>query len=353
MPHKEVEMSYLPKEPHQHQTCHHNTSQTLKYDRVRGNRGRLMIFTVVLLIAGYWLWSEWPTLFMISVQWQKKIMSQLSDLLYTAKHSHSAMLVLLEVSFFYGIFHSLGPGHGKVVVSTYLATHQTKIKAGLLITIISAFVQALTAIILVSLFLFIFRATMHQLNNTMTQFFHASYVGVSLLGLYIVIQSLHRLYVHRHHDSNDSHDTNHHHHEDQHHEHITTCSCGHRHIADANELNRASNFKEYAAIVFSIGLRPCTGALLILFFSHLAQVYWIGILSTLLMSVGTAFTTSTIALLTVSGRKIIRHYMVSPTTKHEGVWLSLRVTAGMVLILFSLLMMGQNTFGMSSMLTLN
>ena len=39
-----------------------------------------------------------------------------------------AVLSLIVISFLYGIFHAAGPGHGKLIIATYLATHRTKLK---------------------------------------------------------------------------------------------------------------------------------------------------------------------------------------------------------------------------------
>ncbi len=302
----------------------------------------------VIAAIGYVLWLQWPTVLMTSIRWQKQIVNQMSDLLYLTHQNAASMWSLAQISFLYGIFHSLGPGHGKVVVSTYLATHNTKIKIGIYITIISALVQALTAIVLVSAVLFVIEASMRQLNGVVNQFFHASYVGVFLLGMYIVWQGFkqwRKPHAHSHHDGHEhNHDHVHHHH------HGADCGCGHKHIASADELNQASSFKEYAAMVTSIGLRPCTGAILVLFFANLADVYWLGILSSFVMAVGTAITTSSIALMTVSGRKFVRYYLKDSAYQSINIWPFLRVFAGLFLMLVAVVLFNQGGFGMSPML---
>ncbi len=102
-------------------------------------------------------------------------------------------------------------------------------------------------------------------------------------------------------------------------------------------------------MIFSIGLRPCTGAILVLFFANLAGTFWLGVISALIMAVGTAITTSSIALLTVSGRKIVQHYLNS---EFNGQYIGLifRGFAGLILIVMAIILYQQGGFGMSPML---
>lgn len=53
----------------------------------------------------------------------------------------------------YGVLHALGPGHGKVVIVTYLATHPVRLKSSLKLTFAASLVQGLVAIALVTLML--------------------------------------------------------------------------------------------------------------------------------------------------------------------------------------------------------
>src|SRR5690606_23130257 len=62
-----------------------------------------------------------------------------------------AALILITLSFAYGVFHAAGPGHGKAVIATYLLATGEKLKRGVVISFASAFVQALTAIVVVSI----------------------------------------------------------------------------------------------------------------------------------------------------------------------------------------------------------
>ena len=101
-----------------------------------------------------------------------------------------------------------------------------------------------------------------------------------------------------------------------------TCSCGHVHFASANDINNASSFKEYLVVIFSVGLRPCTGAIMVLLFANMLDIYWLGVVSAFAMAVGTALTTSIIAMMTVTGKELVKRYMDTNkphTHNHDGI----------------------------------
>lgn len=56
-------------------------------------------------------------------------------------------------------------------------------------------------------------------------------------------------------------------------------------------------------MIFSIGIRPCSGALILLFFSCIVGLAWSGVLATLAMAAGTAIATSAIAFLAVTSKR--------------------------------------------------
>ena len=65
---------------------------------------------------------------------------------------------------------------------------------------------------------------------------------------------------------------------------------------------QAGSLKEMAAIVASIGIRPCTGAVLVLVFAQAIGMPFAGIAAVLAMSAGTALAVALIALAAVSAR---------------------------------------------------
>ncbi|MDE1173794.1 MAG: hypothetical protein PW790_09015 [Parvibaculaceae bacterium] len=56
--------------------------------------------------------------------------------------------------------------------------------------------------------------------------------------------------------------------------------------------------------MLSVGLRPCSGAILVLLFTAALGAFWIGVVGTLAMALGTAITVSSLGFLTVASRAL-------------------------------------------------
>jgi nickel/cobalt transporter (NicO) family protein len=83
----------------------------------------------------------------MQADWNARIEGFLSQWPHGA--SLAAWATLLAVSFAYGVLHAFGPGHGKIVVSTWLASRRSRVTDAVLLGSWTAIVQALSAIGLV------------------------------------------------------------------------------------------------------------------------------------------------------------------------------------------------------------
>lgn len=117
-------------------------------------QGFLLLFTLIFVIIIYTYWY-----FIIAqvIEWQRVF----HDLLAThvnniTKDPVHHGLMLIALSFVYGVFHAVGPGHGKAVIVTYLGSHKESLSRGALISFLAALFQAIVAIILVSVLAKIF-----------------------------------------------------------------------------------------------------------------------------------------------------------------------------------------------------
>lgn len=82
-----------------------------------------------------------------------------------------------------------------------------------------------------------------------------------------------------------------------------TCNtCGHSHMPGPEEISGDWSLRRALGIAFTVGIRPCTGAIGMLFFANAIGLIWAGVLSTFAMAVGTAITVSILAALTVYSR---------------------------------------------------
>jgi len=327
----------------------------------------VIMVIVSIAILGYGIWTIWPTLMTTGMQWQKQINNELSELLYAAKNEGlTAGISLMVMSFMYGILHSVGPGHGKLIVTTYVATQDAKVKLSLIITLVSSLMQALVAVGLVSVLLMLFDASMREINHQAELLIPLSFYTAILLGVVIVWRNLASMYrVIKDNEKSSASSSS-----DKgitiqgltpistplaNHVHNDNCGCGHQHVVSSAQINDASSFKEYLAIILSIGIRPCTGAIMVLLFANMLDIYWLGIVSAVVMALGTALTTSTIAIMTITGKQVVRRYLAAgkqDPKSNKQVTITkfiVPIIGGLVLILLGVLLLESRPVGMSPM----
>lgn len=260
----------------------------------------LALFTAGLVSLGAAIWLHWPQILLQSVLWQKVLHRQMTQLLQqVAEQPHHAGLSLLAFSLIYGVLHALGPGHGKVVITTFLATHPAKLKTSMKLTLLASLLQGSVAIILVTLMLVVLKTSSRQLHLSSFWLEKSSYMLVIALGIWIGYRAIKALWLLlRPQPTMRIHALRPHHQHDEH------CGCGHAHLPSAQQMAGAVNGKTQLLVVISMGLRPCSGAIMMLLFSKVIGVYLWGVLSAAVMAVGTALTISAIGLLVQRSRAL-------------------------------------------------
>jgi nickel/cobalt exporter len=259
------------------------------------------------------------------LQKQAEFYRMLSGLIRAAKADGSAAYTLMGISFLYGIFHAAGPGHGKAVISSYLVANDETWRRGIALSFASALLQAFTAIAIVGIAAAMLGATAKAMGNTVRVIEIVSYALIVLIGLRLLwvkgrafLRLLrgetHTDHAHghahnHHHDHNHNHDHHHHHHShdhsDHHHDHShedEASAWGHAHAPEPQELTGRHWFRRGLSAIIAVGLRPCSGAIIVLVFALAQGLFWIGVASTLLMGLGTAITVAAIATLAVGAR---------------------------------------------------
>lgn len=221
----------------------------------------------------------------------------------------TAFWVLGGLSFLYGVFHAAGPGHGKVVISSYMLANERQLRQGITLSAISALLQSLVAIGFVLVLAGVLRLTSTALGDAAHWVGVLSYGLVALLGLWLIALKVFGWGHHHHHDEparrdiwhdhdheHDHHGHDHHHHDHHHHDHAE-----HMHHAVA-PADLRGNWREQLGVVLAVGLRPCSGALVVMVFALSQGVLVAGMVSVLLMGLGTAITVGVLASLAVGAK---------------------------------------------------
>jgi nickel/cobalt exporter len=284
---------------------------------------------------------------------QAEFYKGLSGAIRTAKTDWYGLWLLLGLSFAYGVFHAAGPGHGKAVISSYVIANRETWWRGVVLSFASAMVQAAVAVAVVGVAAVLLNATAATMRTTVYWIEIISYSLIIAIGLRLVwakgraalatwrdirtpktvgaaatpahLRDDHAHHDHAHHGHDHQHanvahdhaahahhdhahqDHAHHAHGHNHHHdgHDHACcddhgsAWSHAHAPAPSELAGPGGWKRGLTAVFAVGLRPCSGAILVLVFTLAQGLFWAGVLATFVMGLGTAIMVAAIAVLSV------------------------------------------------------
>jgi nickel/cobalt transporter (NicO) family protein len=278
---------------------------------------------------------------------QAEFYKSLSGAIRAAKTDSSALWVLFGLSFAYGVFHAAGPGHGKAVISSYVVANRETWWRGVVLSFASAMVQATVAVVLVGIAAVLLNATAATMKTAVYWIEIVSYLLIIAIGLRLVwakgraaistwrdihkpktvgaaatpahLQDhghahhghAHHGHDHHHHDhaaqahhdhahhNHAHHDHAHHGHDHAHCDHDHGSAWSHAHAPEPSELAGPGGWKRGLTAIFAVGLRPCSGAILVLVFTLAQGLFWAGVVATFVMGLGTAIMVAAIAVLSV------------------------------------------------------
>ena len=233
------------------------------------------------------------------LSWQAKFHTALQAAARGLKDDPAAFALLLSSSFAYGVFHAAGPGHGKAVLTSYMIASETALRRGLLLAGLAALLQGAVAIVLVGVAALLFRATAGEMNDAAQWIEVLSYAAIAALGARLVFTKGRAFYAALQAPAaapanrfaceaiDDP-------------AHVHGPDCGHYHAPDPTTLTGPSfRWRDAVATVIAAGLRPCSGAILVLVFTLSQNMFAAGVAAVLAMSAGTALTTGALASLAV------------------------------------------------------
>jgi nickel/cobalt transporter (NicO) family protein len=313
---------------------------------------------------------------------QAEFYKQFSGLIRAAKSDGSAAWSLFGLAFLYGVFHAAGPGHGKAVISSYMVANDETWKRGVVLSFASALLQALVAVAIVGVAAALLNATASTMKRAVDWIEIVSYGLIVLIGLRLLwvkgrafistARNLHKPAAvgaavtpadhghHSHDHAHHGHDHGHHHHDhhghghqhhhgedhahhhDHSHDHDDHASAwGHAHAPEPQELAGPGGWRRGLSAIVAVGLRPCSGAILVLVFALAQGLFWAGVVATFIMGLGTAITVAAIATIAVGAKAWARRFADARSGYGMLAMRGIEVGAAVVIIAFgTLLLMG-------------
>lgn len=300
----------------------------------------LILLTTALLLFAFVFFGQASDLYRSFISWVfseqhafHKAMTTSLDA-FADRAGVSTVFAIVSGSFLYGVFHAAGPGHGKVILSTYLLSQPQQVRKSVYMSVAAAFMQGAVAIILVYGLFYVFGLVARDTKIAVVWSERLAFFMVMGIGLMLVWRAVRGLNWLRWPASQD----NHHHHHDHEHEHDhdddgTCASCGHAHLPSSGQLAQAKDWRTTLGVIVSIGLRPCSGAVLVLVFAKFSGIPLAGVLAVLAISTGTAITVSALAILCVQARKVAVSMLDGAVTYADTAGYVVAFIGGLVLIL--------------------
>jgi ABC-type nickel/cobalt efflux system permease component RcnA len=278
---------------------------------------------------------------------QAEFYREMSSTIRAAKSDGSAVWALLGISFGYGVFHAAGPGHGKAVISSYLVANRETAQRGVVLSFASALMQSLVAVLLVAIGAWLLNATARSMCGAEKAIEVASYALIAAFGARLVwtkgagfLYALQRrpddaeARVPHRHDHSHAPVGGHAHSHLRQDDHVHDEHCGHSHGPLPEQLAGAGGWGRGLGTIFAVGLRPCSGAILVLVFALAQGLFWAGIAATFAMGIGTAVTVATIAIVAVSARGIAQRLSGSKEGRGTLIMRGLEFGAAGLVLLF-------------------
>jgi len=242
-------------------------------------------------------------------RWQSELTRSLAVEVraYKEQGSLAPVLGLLLVSFLYGVAHAAGPGHGKVATAAYFGANRAAAVHGITMSALIGFFQALSAIVFVGAFALLFKVSQTETVRSVLYVEAVSFALIAGVGLWIAWGGIigrgcshSHGPVHAHAGHGHAHDHGHAHHDHAHHDHAHH---DHAHHDHAKPAPAGPGLASMLPVALASGLRPCTGAILVLLFTLSQDIFEIGVIATIVMSVGTFLVVAAIGLVAIYARR--------------------------------------------------
>ena len=252
-------------------------------------------------------------------------------------YSLSTAWGLILISLLYGVFHAVGPGHGKAVITSYLLANERAVRQGIVLSLLSSLMQGGTAVVLVMGGAWAFDLAGQRLLDSAWSMEQFSFGLIAAVGLFMIWQVLTGR-GHHHHD-HDHHDGHGHDHDGHGHDHDHDHGHDHGHVAlpPIGGDGQGLTLRRAVPIILAVGIRPCGGALIVLVFALTNGLVFAGIGATFAMSLGTGLTVSVLAILTLTSKGLVLRFARRDMAWAGRIEKGLRLFGGLALLAFGAL----------------
>jgi len=217
----------------------------------------------------------------------------------------AAAATLIGACLVYGFAHAAIPGHGKFLIAGAGLASRMSVLRLVGLSLLASLAQAVTAIVLVyGSFAMLQITAGWAMTATDRVLIPASYLAIVAISIVLIRRAWkglsalapgllagNRAHTHHHH----------HHHADHDHAH-GHCGCNHRHGPTLEEVDAIHSWRDALMLVVGIGLRPCTGAVVVLVAAWRIGLLWTGAAAAVAMALGTGAFISLVAISAVSAR---------------------------------------------------
>ena len=224
------------------------------------------------------------------------------------KKSPKPILIILFVTFIYGMVHALGPGHGKTVTFSYFLSERAEVKKGIVVGTLIGFLHAGSALILVLVLYFIIQQSFLRPLEDLSRIIKLiSYSLITLIGLFLLLKAVINLIKRRKREGK-------------------------------SIYNSFETTKSIIPFAIAVGIIPCTGAVIVLLFSISMGILGIGIVSTFCMALGMSTTISLVGVSTILAKKGVTRFLINRTKASSILQTALSIIGALLLTLLGILL---------------
>ena len=283
-----------------------------------------------------------------SIHLQSKLNEKLQETLADQRNGSDlfATWMIVLCSFAYGVLHALGPGHGKVVVSAYLASRRARFIDAALLSGWSALVQSLSAIVLVGGAAWLSREGLPGVLTQASSLELASYVALLCVGVWslwaistrrdccdtdrvALFPKKRESLIENEIASGDQ--------DEAAYLGVSLAQRRSRARWAATDTERVTSRASSRILLtgIAVGVRPCAGAIFVLIAALANHLFIVGVLASLAMGAGVACTVLAIGMASLSVNRMVSNAAVFRRQKVERIRFGLALAGAIFITAFA------------------